>query len=510
LFTEGEIVVVGKTVSLVMIVRNEEHQLADGLTPVASLFDEIVVIDTGSVDSTREVARRFTPHVFDFPWCDDFSAARNECLRHSRGHWIFWLDADDRIGGDSLWRLRQLLGNLGDEPIAYLMNTVSPASHACEAETSVTHSRLFRRHPDLAWHGRVHEQLRPDLRSLGYELRWSNVVVEHLGYQNSAVVQRKLNRDMRLLRMDYAIDPGDVSTLVHLGLTGFRLGRWKEARQYLHRVLAAANRPYEHLQLVFCALATIELREGKLPDALACLEQGLSVFPASEHLQYLKAECLYEADRYADAATILARLLASSPEPQYCGGTPADIRPKLAPRKLADVHRLLGNFGAAETLLRGILAQFPRDTHTWYILGHVFLDSRQPELLFAVTEQLQACPQGDIFSQLLLATWSLRNGDLESASRRIESLISLAPQMPMPRILRATLCTLAGAPLTARWQAYRDVLRVQPGNLEAQRMMLELETVEQQLVTPAGSASFHFFATGIWEPATESVTSNEC
>jgi len=65
------------TVSLLMIVRNEEQQLADCLTPVASLFDEIVIVDTGSRDHTKRGAAQYTPHVFDFPWCDDFSAARN-------------------------------------------------------------------------------------------------------------------------------------------------------------------------------------------------------------------------------------------------------------------------------------------------------------------------------------------------------------------------------------------------------------------------------------------------
>ena len=68
----------GSKVSLCMIVHNEERQLADCLAPVASLFDEIVVVDTGSVDATRRIASQFTSHVFDFPWCDDFSAARNE------------------------------------------------------------------------------------------------------------------------------------------------------------------------------------------------------------------------------------------------------------------------------------------------------------------------------------------------------------------------------------------------------------------------------------------------
>src|SRR6478736_3619538 len=112
------------TVSLLMIVRNEAHQLSDCLAPVANLFDEIVIVDTGSQDATREVARRFTPLVFDFPWRDDFAAARNESLRRSQGNWLFWLDADDRISPENVAKLRDLLASLTDRSAAYLMDTL--------------------------------------------------------------------------------------------------------------------------------------------------------------------------------------------------------------------------------------------------------------------------------------------------------------------------------------------------------------------------------------------------
>src|SRR4051794_10771534 len=145
-----------------MIVRDEEHNLEDCLTPVADLFDEIIIVDTGSIDRTKEIARRFTPHVHDFAWCDDFSAARNESIRHATGDWIFWLDADDRVRADQIPLLRRLLDQLDDRAGAYQMETtLPPVDSACELE-SVTHTRLFRRHPDVRWRGRVHEQLHPD------------------------------------------------------------------------------------------------------------------------------------------------------------------------------------------------------------------------------------------------------------------------------------------------------------------------------------------------------------
>src|SRR5262249_4480308 len=82
-------------VSLCMIVRNEEANIADCLETVRNIVDEIVIVDTGSTDATKSIAERFGARLFDFPWIDSFAAARNESLRHARCEWIFWMDADD-------------------------------------------------------------------------------------------------------------------------------------------------------------------------------------------------------------------------------------------------------------------------------------------------------------------------------------------------------------------------------------------------------------------------------
>ncbi|HKI18175.1 MAG TPA: glycosyltransferase, partial [Isosphaeraceae bacterium] len=82
-------------VSLTMIVRDEENNLSHCLESVAGLFDEIVVVDTGSTDRTIEIARSFGARVFDFAWVDDFGAARNAALERATGDYAFWLDADD-------------------------------------------------------------------------------------------------------------------------------------------------------------------------------------------------------------------------------------------------------------------------------------------------------------------------------------------------------------------------------------------------------------------------------
>src|SRR3974390_430711 len=103
------------SVSLCMIVKTEEAHLAACLRSGAGLVKEMIGVDTGSTDRTREIAVSQGAKVFDFPWCDDFSAARNEALRRATGEWIFWMDADDRLDETNRERLTELFDGLTDE-----------------------------------------------------------------------------------------------------------------------------------------------------------------------------------------------------------------------------------------------------------------------------------------------------------------------------------------------------------------------------------------------------------
>ena len=163
-------------VSLCMIVKDEEANLADCLASAADLVDEVIVVDTGSTDRTprwRPVSGR---SVFEFPWVDDFAAARNESLRHATRDWIFWLDADDRVDEDDRVRLRSLFAGLGrEENVAYSMKCLCPSDSADGSATVVDHIRLFRNDPRIRWRYRVHEQILPAVRRTNGTVRWSDV-----------------------------------------------------------------------------------------------------------------------------------------------------------------------------------------------------------------------------------------------------------------------------------------------------------------------------------------------
>ena len=85
------------TVSLCMIVKNEEQVLRRCLESAKSFADEIILVDTGSTDKTKEIGKTYGGKIFDFPWRDDFAAARNEAFSKATMDYCMWLDADDVV-----------------------------------------------------------------------------------------------------------------------------------------------------------------------------------------------------------------------------------------------------------------------------------------------------------------------------------------------------------------------------------------------------------------------------
>jgi O-antigen biosynthesis protein len=126
--------------SLCMIVRDNAGTLPACLESIRPWVDEMIVVDTGSVDETPRIVESFGAKLFHFPWCDDFSAARNESLRHATGDWLFWMDSDDTIPPECGRGLRELVENQKEPSVvAYVMQVHCPGGgEQVDRELNVT------------------------------------------------------------------------------------------------------------------------------------------------------------------------------------------------------------------------------------------------------------------------------------------------------------------------------------------------------------------------------------
>lgn len=215
--------------SLCIIVKNEEKNLPDCLRTAQGLFDEIVVTDTGSTDGTREVAQKFGARIVEFPWVDSFASARNAGLEVARGKWIMWLDADDRLDEGNQRRVKQLFATLGDEMDAYAVKVRSSLDFERKSFRLLDQVRIFRNHPKIRWDYRIHEQILPAVNCQGGVVRWSDVIVDHTGYQDPTLRQGKLARNLRLLEFEVAEKPDDSFALFNLGWTLLDFGKYEES-----------------------------------------------------------------------------------------------------------------------------------------------------------------------------------------------------------------------------------------------------------------------------------------
>ncbi len=187
------------TISLCMIVKNEERVLGRCLDSVADLVDEVIVVDTGSTDRTKEIAASYTDRIYDFAWVDDFSAARNFAFSKATKEYIYSADADEVLSEENRERFRVLKENLFPEIEIVQMKYGNQLQFGTVYNFDEEYRpKLFKRQREFVWEEPVHEMVR--LTPMVFD---SDIVVTHLPEESHAgrdlqVFLRQTGRGVRL------------------------------------------------------------------------------------------------------------------------------------------------------------------------------------------------------------------------------------------------------------------------------------------------------------------------
>jgi glycosyltransferase involved in cell wall biosynthesis len=221
--------------SLAMIVKDAADTLRGILEEAAGFCDELVVVDTGSSDSTAEIARERGATVHDFEWVDDFAAARNFAFDQCHGEWIVWLDHDDRVptpAQKAFAELKQkVMGSADVDAVMVPYRTGFADADPSICTFSFDRERVIRRAAGLRWGGVVHEVIGV---APGRSLRWPAAWVEHRSTPGDA---KDADRNLKIL--ERAVIGGDRSarTLFYYANELRDHRRWEKAltiyREYL-------------------------------------------------------------------------------------------------------------------------------------------------------------------------------------------------------------------------------------------------------------------------------------
>ncbi|WP_315112789.1 glycosyltransferase [Clostridium intestinale] len=216
-------------ISLCMIVKNEEENLKICLEKISKYINEIIVVDTGSEDNTKLIARDFTDKVFDYKWSNDFAATRNFSISKSSNDWILVLDADELIQEFNIEKVhdfiekKENLVKVGRIKRINFMENVNGDGKYVERV-----NRLFNKN-NFKYEGIIHEQL---ISVVGETYKTENVEIssDHIGYTKYNLVKtNKLNRNIELLSKALKINSRDSYLYYQLGKSYYMLKMYEIA-----------------------------------------------------------------------------------------------------------------------------------------------------------------------------------------------------------------------------------------------------------------------------------------
>lgn len=434
------------TISLCMIVRDEQRVLGDCLTSASPHVDEMIVVDTGSTDDTIRIAESHGATVKHFAWCDDFAAARNHSIEEASGSWILWLDADDTLPWSSGEAIRQAVETAPPDVIAFVIPVQFVENGSTHGATRVDHVKLFRNGLGVKFERRIHEQILASLRAVGGTIARCPAVVLHSGYDTSPEGQKKKRaRDARILDLELKERPDDPFTLFNLGMTDHYGGEHAGAVGWLRRCLEVSA-PNDSIIRKAYALLALSLRElGEADAALETVEAGLNVTPDDPELHFHRGHMLSARGRYEEAKAAY-QAAVSCPLDDHFSSVDMGILGYKAFHNLGGLCQILRDYAGARE---------------WW--------------LKAVADAPQFLP-----SALALFDAAVEVGDFASAERMLHAVQTTDPTCADAPLLRSRLAAAQGN-RTGAEAALQEAIVLSPDSVQARLALVRCLLAEERL-----------------------------
>ncbi|MDR6720294.1 glycosyltransferase [Paenibacillus sp. 2003] len=290
-----------KTIALCMIVKNEEQFLRRCLDSVKDKVDQIVIVDTGSTDSTLSIAKEYTKDIVHMEWTNDFSVARNESIRHANTDYILVLDADEYL--EQTTNLAEELQSGADYYFTKIFNLMS-------GDRGMNHLaiRIFKNKIGLCYQNRLHEHLNTREQEDQLVAGYSNLTIMHTGYIDEIMEGRgKAQRNLALMLVEVKENPS-VYNLFNMGRTYMWLGEHEKAIKYLQKAYPLSKNLTIAPELIASLCRSLS-ELNRYEEALTVLEQAVDIYPLEVDLFHLQALCYMEIGYHRDALACMNRCL---------------------------------------------------------------------------------------------------------------------------------------------------------------------------------------------------------
>lgn len=311
-------------ISLCMIAKNEEKVLDRCLRSVCNYVDEIIIVDTGSTDRTKEIAGKYTQRIYDFVWINDFAAARNEAIKHAKGTWIFVLDADEYMEEEDIRGLREFLAKekpTKDKAFSFIVrNFAGDEKNPYVNEGSIL--RAFGNRMDI-WYARpIHEQ--PHSRN-NIPLNMVSVPFKilHTGYLNSVMSEKdKHNRNMSIFNDIKSKKKLSAYDHCMLGMQLATGSEFDDALKHFHEALRSNLKSEEWYKHALFAMLDIYLKQENYILAWTFLESKLKEYSHYPDIQYVRGTVLRALGFYERAKN---EWIAAHKNAEQLSALPQDI-----------------------------------------------------------------------------------------------------------------------------------------------------------------------------------------
>ncbi len=342
------------SITLCLIARNEEKNIAHCLDSFKDFVQEIIVVDTGSTDRTVEIARSYEAEIRYFPWIDDFAAARNVSIQNAKGDWILRMDADEWAEPAEMIKLQNAaLSGIAD---VYMCRTVSINSlDSAKAPTSILNLRLFRNHLGLVFEQAIHEAVTFSAIRLGLNIAVTNIIFLHSGYDVSEQdMDGKITRNLLICNKGLQKNPEDRFLRMLRGTILYR----NDPGQGIKEMEAACTDlpqeifPSRYLEICYIFLIQHYARTHEKSKLSKFIDEALVDYCSdSLMLQFLGEKLLFSLGDIGYAIKVLNRAKGCTPSELVLDLLkPAYYNPTHIKRSLMEAYLLLRDLKTAEKL----------------------------------------------------------------------------------------------------------------------------------------------------------------